>query len=109
MPSPVTTPPSIPTVTASTPTTGQTILFLTSSSDQVLYLTPAGTLATLTVTLPSNASSRIGQEVVITCTQIITAITINGAASILNTLTAWVANTSSKFVKVANDTWARIT
>lgn len=97
-----------PAVTNSTPTTGATVIFTDDSRDRILWLTPAGTLATLTVTLPTNANSRIGQVVRVGATQIITLLTINGATNILRNVTAMAVNDVFSFIKVANDTWARV-
>lgn len=75
------------------PTTGSTVSITDSSDNAHLILTPAGTLATLTVQLPAVASVVDKQEIVVTSTQIITALTvdINGATNIFGaptTLTA---------------------
>lgn len=48
-------------------------------SDSVwLVLTPTGTLAAGTIKLPLNSNALDGQEVLVNCTQTITALTING-------------------------------
>ena len=65
-------------------------------------------MATLTVTLPANATSVTGQKVVVACTQIVTTLTINGAGTILSNPTAFAANDCFQFVKTANNKWARI-
>jgi UDP-3-O-[3-hydroxymyristoyl] glucosamine N-acyltransferase len=78
-----------------------------TQTDNCLYLTPAGTLATLTVTLPTEANSAIGQQVEIGTTQIITALTINGATNILGNVTTLAANGLVGFRKVAANTWLR--
>lgn len=75
--------------------------------DRTLSLTPAGTLVALTVTLPANATSRIMQRVCISTSQIITSLTINGANSILATVTT-LAIGSVTFQKVADNTWIRV-
>ena len=56
-----------------TPTAGQTVV---SNGAGTLILAPAGTLTTLTVTLPSSPID--GQAFGISSSQIITALTING-------------------------------
>jgi hypothetical protein len=98
---------SAPTIKTATPTTGQTVAFDNASVDQTLYLTPAGTLLLLTVTLPSNGSSVIGQTVTIATTQTLTGLTVNGAASIINTVTTLLAGSVS-FRKTAANTWVRV-
>jgi len=80
-------------------------------SDVHLMLTPAGTLATLTVTLPLSTALRDKQEVLVSSSQIITALTVgaNGASSIVGTPTAM---TAGGFFKLKYDlittTWYRI-
>jgi hypothetical protein len=67
-----------PGVVAATPTTGFTIT-AARYTDQTHYLTPAGTLATGTFSLPTAANSRVGQIVRLWSTQIVTALTVNVA------------------------------
>lgn len=90
-----------------TPTTGQTVVMNDNTLDGVLYLTPAGTLATLTVTLPTNANSRLGQIRRLSTTQELTGLTINGG-TVLNSPTTLTANGTVAFQKVAASTWMRI-
>jgi len=68
-------------------------------------LTPAGTLAALTVTLPNEASSALGQTVAIFSSQTITALTINGATTIRNNPTTMVGGTKIFLRKVRANTW----
>lgn len=91
-----------------TPTAGQTVVMTDDSLDGSLNLTPAGLLATLTITLPSEANSRIGQERRINTTQALTALTIGGASSILNTVTTLALGGSVTFEKIAANTWIRV-
>lgn len=48
----------------------------TDGSSMFLLLTPTGAFAAGTITLPTNAKD--GQEVLVTCTQAVTALTVNG-------------------------------
>jgi hypothetical protein len=102
-----------PSLTLSTPTTGGTIT-LTAKGDETVYITPAGTLATLTVTLPAAASMTVGDRKTIYFSQIITALTVNstGTGTIAGTaLTAAAAATSYEYVCVSTastGTWLRI-
>ncbi|MDZ7905165.1 MAG: hypothetical protein U5N55_04880 [Cypionkella sp.] len=59
------------------PTNGQTVTV--TKGDTWLTVTPAGTLAALTISLPSDRTD--GEAVLVNCTQIITALTINGAGA----------------------------
>lgn len=76
-----------------------------------VILTPAGTLATLTVTLPAKATCVDGQEVLVSCTQILTALTVapNGAAAANGAPTSLTAN---GFFRMRYDgvigTWYRV-
>jgi len=74
------------TVTQTTPLTGNTIS-VGNYVDQSHFITPAGTLAALTITLPAAANSRLGQVVKVWITQAITALTVNvsGGGTILGT------------------------
>lgn len=71
----------LPIVTNSSPTTGQTVSTGTAKLDETLYITPAGTLLALTITLPTAANSRVGQIVRGFISQIITGLTVNEAGS----------------------------
>lgn len=95
-------------VTAS-PTTGQTVSANANSLDQQIYLTPAGTLAALTVLMPADAVSAIGQQVQITTTQTITALTLGqtgGGATIVGNVTTLAANATIILTKQAANTWS---
>lgn len=89
------------------PTTGATVQFTSDSRDQLYYITPAGALLALTITLPSNATSVIGQQVRFCITQAVTALTINGASTILNTISALTGGELVCFVKVADNVWSQ--
>ena len=65
--------------------TGQTIALTDSSTNKWLILRPAGTIATLTVTLPAVANLVDGQEIMFSSTQTVTTLTIsaNGATAVV--------------------------
>lgn len=67
----------IPIVTPVTPVNGQTITSTTTKEDETHYITPTGTLATLTITLPHVFDSRQGQIIRVFISQIITVLTVN--------------------------------
>lgn len=90
-----------------TPTNGQNVVMNDNALDGLLHLTPAGTLATLTITVPSNANSRNGQERIISTTQDLTAITFSGG-TLLNPPAGMLGNSGITIVRVANNTWMRI-
>lgn len=87
------------------PTTGQTVTFANNSIDQTIYLAPAGVLATLTVTLPSDATSRLGQRVTFCTSQNITLLTLNGASTIMNTVSSLTSSDCFTFQKIDTNTW----
>lgn len=97
-----------PVVSQTVPIAGGTVAFATNASDQTILVKPAGLLATLTLTLPSEASSALGQIVRFATTQVLTALTTNGAASILNAVSTLAAGGSIGYQKVDTDTWVRI-
>lgn len=82
---------NVRSVQYATPTTGQTV---TCDGSSVVMINPAGTLATLTVTLP--ASPVDGQDVLICASQIVTALTITG--TIVGTLTTLAVAGFARFV-----------
>lgn len=90
----------------STPTTGNTVTFAKGPQDTNLYVTPAGTLAALTIALPGETQTRIGQVLNITCSQIITALTVNGATTIYNAPASLSAGQSFQVTKLAANVWA---
>ncbi len=100
-----------PAVQSLIPLTGATINMADNAQDGILQLSPAGTLAALTINLPSDAASQLGQRRTIMSTQIITALTLNqigGSAVFLGAaLTAMTANQSVTFTKTAANTWTR--
>lgn len=60
---------------------GQTVSATNDSTNQWVLLTPAGTIATGTVVLPISTGLVDGQEVMVTSSNTITALTINGNGS----------------------------
>ena len=102
-----------PVIVAASPSTGFAIP-ASRYTDQTHYLTPAGTLAAGTFTLPTAANSRVGQIIRLWSTQAITSLTVNvsGSGTIQGTaLTAGAANTPYAWQCVSttgNGTWTRI-
>lgn len=93
------------------PLTGETVVCTDADNDAHLVLTPAGTLAELTITLPTNANSRVGQKVHISSSQILTSLTISGSGlTISNGPTTFAAVTSAfcTLQKVASGSWRRV-
>lgn len=91
-------------------TTGFTATITNSDASAYLILTPTGTLAAGTILLPALASCVDGQTVTVTCTQIVTALTVDGNGSTVNgapTTLAANAFFTLKFDGVM-DAWYRI-
>jgi hypothetical protein len=61
-----------------------TIAPATSGENVYLLLTPTGTLAAGTITLPALASAVDGQQVLVSCTQIVTTLTVAGNGATVN-------------------------
>ncbi len=93
-------------VETSVPTTGTTFTMVDDNRDGGYWATPAGTIAALTVTLPSEANSRIGQRRFVGSSQIITTLTVNGATTIYGAPTTLAAGGGFTLTKVATNTWA---
>lgn len=92
---------------AAAPASGATVQMTDNNKDGILLLSPAATLAALTVVLPAEANTRIGQVRRIFTSQNITALTIQGATTIYNNVTTMAAGDAVAFVKVDVNMWAR--
>lgn len=74
-----TAPDFITTITAAV--NGQTVSMSDNSTNQWACLTPAGTIATGTIVFPISTGLVDGQEIIVTSSNTITALTINGNGS----------------------------
>lgn len=89
------------------PLTGATLAIAYTSCDALLAITPAGTIAELTVPLPA-AAMRAGQIIRISTTQTITALTLSAVeGSIINAATTLSANGYCGFQSDGTN-WRRI-
>jgi hypothetical protein len=92
-----------------TPTTGFNQAFEWGAQDQLLYFTPSGTLATGTVTFPSDSQTRIGQRMTIATTQTITTLTVSVPSGTVYGYTAGTLNAGSiSFLKIAANVWTKL-
>ena len=82
----------------STPITSGTVTVTDGSANYWVIITPAGTLADLEIKLPAVANVVDLQEILVVCTQVITALTfdVNDATDIIGEPTALAANESFK-------------
>ena len=96
-------------VTAITPLTGDSGTFNANGTDEMIYLTPAGTIANYTIVFPSDANSFLGQVLTILSTQIVSTLTVTSAGLTLNgtAATSLQANVPVRWRKVAASTWSR--
>ena len=93
-------------VQTASPLTGTTVTLNADPAEKILVLTPAGTIAALTIAFPADSSTMIGQSITIFSTQIITALTVNGATNIFNAPTSMTAGQKFTLQKMAANTWA---
>lgn len=94
--------------TPAPPSSGGTVAIINTAMNGLTVVNPAGTLATLTVTLPADAASQIGQIERIAFLKAITLLTISGASTILGAPIAAILGDNIGFQKVAANTWIRI-
>lgn len=88
------------------PANGATIQMSNDSRDGLLLLNPAALLVSLTINVPDDALSRIGQERRVYAGKAVTLLTIaNG--TILNPPTTLALGDGFTLVKVAANTWAK--
>lgn len=102
-------PPPIRLTTFTSPASGDTVTLTQNHFDGTHGFAPAGTLATLTVVLPADAVSIVGQRRTIATSQTITSLSITSSgASILGTVTTLPLYTSVTFQKMAAGFWQRV-
>lgn len=97
----------VQTIQFATPTAGQTVTI--TAGTQNLILKPAGTLATLTVVMPTTPAN--GTTVAIASTQIVTTLThsAGGSDTLNGALAAFTANGFAKYIyRTADTSWYRI-
>jgi len=92
------------------PTTGQNVAMTDNDKNGILYLNAAGPLAALTVTLPSNANSKIGQERLIASSKAVTLLTVtNPSGGTVIAPTSLTIGSNIVMRKVADNTWMQVT
>lgn len=94
-----------PSLFTSSPTTGATVTLPDQTQDMTAYITPAGTLVGLTIALPSDLVTVVGQIIRVFITQAITTLTL---ANIAPALASVSLNGSFTLQKVAANTWIRL-
>lgn len=92
---------------AAVPIEGETIILPDTRRSLVIALRPAGPLASVDIQLPTDASTREGQLLLISCTQPIDALNLTGA-TVYNGVTVISTGDCIAFAKIDTNTWARI-
>lgn len=98
------------TIQAASPVTGATVTFGTQVTDIDLFLTPVGTLATLSIAFPADANSYVGQVLSVFSTQIVTALTVSVSGGTIygSAATALAAGGVLAYKKLAANVWFRL-
>ena len=86
------------------PLTGVTHTITDADDDVHLILTPAGTIATLTIALPAVATARDKQQVIVNSTQIVTTLTITSALGTITGSPATWLGTANNYFTLTFDT-----
>lgn len=94
--------------TPAPPVAGGTVAIANTGMMGLTVINPAGTLATLTVNLPADATSKIGQIERIAFLRAITLLTIGGATTILGAPASAALGDNIGFQKVAANQWVRL-
>lgn len=96
--------------TINVPVNGFNYTMNDNSNNQWLFLNPGGTLATGTVVLPVKSAAIDGQELSITSSQTITALTVNANGATLNgTITTLTANAPIALrYESQTETWVQV-
>lgn len=95
----------VPQVQYVAPATGNTVIANTNGYTRLL-IDPAGTLATLTITMPS--SPQDGDRLEISSSQVLTALTISGGTIVGTLTTLAVAGFASFVFSATGSKWFRV-
>lgn len=95
-------------VSTAAPVSGGTVSNPGGCGDYTLWCQPAATLATLTVNLPLDSASQIGDIARVGSSKTVTLLTLAGPVSILDSVGTLSANQIVSYKKLAADTWALI-
>jgi hypothetical protein len=99
----------VPIIYSSIPASGFAMTDTLGPENQILEFTPAGTLATGTVTLPNDYWGRLGQRVTIVLTQTVTTLTVTVPSGTLYGYTPTsVGPGTITFEKIATNTWIKL-
>jgi hypothetical protein len=96
------------TTLAVTPTEGSTVACPNIPNDMSVQLTPALALNAITLTLPSEATSHIGQRVFIRSSLAIQQMTVTGGTTVDNAVVMFNPGDCVVFFKSAANIWSRV-
>lgn len=90
------------------PTTGATVQMAVLHHDGTLLINPNGTLASLTVALPADVDSDLGEKREVFSTQSITSFTLTGATTIVGAPSSLDPMGHFTIEKILSNTWVVI-
>jgi hypothetical protein len=97
-----------PQVIDAIPAEGGTVTLPSSSRDMIVNLSPATTLNAVTLVLPNETSSVMGQRIFVASTRQITALTATGIATVNNAVVMFSPGDNVVFFKNKPNTWSRL-
>jgi hypothetical protein len=89
-----------------TPTSGQTVSFRNNSDNGTLLISPIALIAALFINLPSDAASRVGQELTVVFSKPVTTVTVQNGTLWGDPGTAALGEAWT-IKKVGTSTWAK--
>lgn len=94
-----------PVIDNFTPVTGATLMMTDVPADGLLWISGTGTLAAITIALPTTATSRIGRRRSFGAGRSVTALTITGAATLYNPPASLAPGDYYTLTEVATGIW----
>jgi hypothetical protein len=93
---------------AVTPTEGSTVTCPNIPNDMSVQMTPATMLNAITLVLPNEATSRVGQRVFVRSSLAIQQMTVTGATTVDNAVVMFNPGDCVVFFKSAANIWSRV-
>lgn len=90
------------------PTEGGTVTLPQKGQDMIVNLNPAANLTAMTLVLPNEANSTMGQRIFVSSTRQITTMTATGIATVNNAQTTFSAGDNYVFFKNKPNVWSRL-
>lgn len=99
---------ALPVSQTSSPTTGQTVNITATNKDVNYWATPAGAIAALTISLPADGVTQLGQIITYGSSQAVAALTVNvSGGTIFGVIGNLAIGDFYAVQKVSANTWAR--